>query len=76
MKSEPTFDELWKEAVCDTVKSMTAADFDELVRQRDAASRPAPKAEELPTAPPPPMSPVDSIAQKRNRARREGRTAL
>ena len=55
---------------------MTAADFDELVRQRDAASRPAPKAEELPTAPPPPMSPVDSIAQKRNRARREGRTAL
>ena len=98
MATEPTFDELWKEAVCDTVKAMSSAEFDELTRQRDAASRPAPRAEELPTSAPtadkipkapraedlptapPPLAPGatarDSIAAKREQARRMGRTAI
>lgn len=77
-----TFDDIWKEAVCDAVKSMSSAEFDELIRQREAASRPAPRAESLPPAPRAeslPLTPTDaraSITAKRDTARRNGRTAL
>lgn len=74
--AELDIDALWRDACVDYLKLMSQKDFDELIAQRDRASRPAPRAEELPTAPPPPMSAAASISAKREQARRLGRTAL
>ena len=64
-------DELWRQAIVDTMKTMNDNDFAELVRQREAASKPAPTA-----ATTPPVSAQDSIAAKRQLARELGRTTL
>lgn len=66
-----TADELWKEAIVDHMKTMNDSDFNELVRQREAASKPAPTA-----ATTPPVRAQDSIAAKRQLARELGRTTL
>ena len=76
MAKELDIDAVWREACVDYMKTMTNAEFDELIAQRERASRPAPRAEDLPTAPPPPMSAAASISAKREQARRLGRTAL
>ena len=74
------------------MQTMSNADFDELIRQRNAAIKPAPRAEDIPRAPKaetlprapraedlprkPSMSATDSIAAKREQARKMGRTPL
>ena len=87
-KQQQTADELWRAAIVDTMKTMSDADFADLIRQRDAASQPAPTADQIPPAPradqiPPapraeslPMSAQASIEAKREQARALGRTTL
>ena len=87
-KKHNTAEALWRAAVVDHLKTMSDADFGELIRQRDAASQPAPTADQIPPAPradqiPPapkaeslPTSARASIEAKRAQARALGRTML